>query len=241
MNKVVLITGASQGLGRMLALRLSAAGCRVVVNYLNSKEAALEVIKEIIEKGGDALPFCADVSSSKDVNLMMDSIYEIWGSIDILINNAGIRRDNILPRVKEEDWNETIATNLTGVFNTIRAVSVYMIKNRGGQIINISSMSGLKGKSGQAAYSASKAGVIGLTKSAALELEELNIQVNAVLPGFMKTNMTQNLPDPVQNKIVSSNILKHYQDIGEVAEFIYNLSLMGHVSGQVFNLDSRIL
>ena len=241
MKKVILITGASRGLGRVLALRFASAGCRVVVNYLHSKDSACGVIKEIVNGGGEAQTFCADVRSSAEVNSMTDAICERWGLIDLLINNAAITRDNFLLRVKTGDWDETIATNLTGAFNTIRAVSGYMIKNRRGHIINISSMSGLKGNPGQAAYSSSKAALIGLTKSAALDLGEFNIQVNAVLPGFMKTDIVQNLSGTAKDKIISSNILKREQDISEVAEFVYNLSLMKNISGQVFNLDSRVL
>ena len=241
MKKVIVITGASRGLGRALALRFAEAGFRVVVNYLHSKDSADEIVKEIFNKGGEALSFSADVRSPEDVKSIITSIYEQWGTIDILINNAAITRDNILPKLTSEDWKETIDTNLTGPFNTIRAASKYMIKRKRGHIINISSWSGVKGRSGQAAYSASKAGLIGLTRSIALELGRFNIQVNAVIPGFMKTEMTKDLPESVKDKIVSSNILNREQDMAEVVEFIYNLSRMNNVSGQIFNLDSRIL
>ena len=241
MKKVIVITGASRGLGRALALRFAEAGFRVVVNYLHSKDSADEIVKEIFNKGGEALSFSADVRSPEDVKSIITSIYEQWGTIDILINNAAITRDNILPKLTSEDWKETIDTNLTGPFNTIRAASKYMIKRKRGHIINISSWSGVKGRSGQAAYSASKAGLIGLTRSIALELGRFNIQVNAVIPGFMKTDMTKDLPESVKDKIVSSNILNREQDMAEVVEFIYNLSKMNNVSGQIFNLDSRIL
>ena len=241
MKKVIVITGASRGLGRALALRFAEAGFRVVVNYLHSKDSADEIVKEIFNKGGEALSFSADVRSPEDVKSIITSIYEQWGTIDILINNAAITRDNILPKLTSEDWKETIDTNLTGPFNTIRSASKYMIKRKRGHIINISSWSGVKGRSGQAAYSASKAGLIGLTRSIALELGRFNIQVNAVIPGFMKTDMTKDLPESVKDKIVSSNILNREQDMAEVVEFIYNLSKMNNVSGQIFNLDSRIL
>lgn len=238
---VVLITGASRGLGRLLALRFSEAWCRVVINYLESKESALKITNEIINNGGEAMPCYADVGSTEDVDSMVESIVNKWGAIDILINNAGKTIDNILPNVSIEEWNEVLRTNVTGVFNTMRAAAGIMIKNGKGHIINISSYSGIKGRAGQSAYSASKAALIGLTKSAALELGGYNIQVNAVIPGFMNTDMTENLPEAVKNKIISSNILQREQDMGEVADFIYNLSLMKNISGQVFNLDSRIL
>lgn len=241
MKRVVVITGASRGLGRGLALRFAEAGFRIVVNYLRSKDSADEVVKEIFNDGGEALSFCADVKSPVAVDLMINSVYERWGSIDLLINNAAVTRDNLLPGLKTEDWEETIATNLTGAFNTIRSASRHMIKKKAGHIINVSSWSGVKGRSGQTAYSASKAGLIGLTRSAAMELGRFNIRVNAVIPGFMKTDMTAGLSASIKEDIVSSNILKQEQEIGEVAEFIYNLSEMNNISGQVFNLDSRIL
>ena len=240
-NKVILITGASRGFGRAMALRFGKAGCKVAVNYSQNRDAALAAVTAIANGGGEAFPFCADVRSSAEVNSMIDAIDERWGSLDVLINNAAVTKDDLLPRVKIRDWDEMIATNLTGAFNTIRAVSHYMKKNGGGHIINISSGSGLKGKAGQAAYSASKAGLLGLTKSVALELGEFNIQVNAVLPGFMRTDMAQNLSGPAMERIISSNILKREQDISEVAEFVYRLSLMKNISGQVLNLDSRVL
>lgn len=238
---MVLVTGASRGLGRAIALRFAEAGFKVAINYLQSTESTHEVVQEIVNRGGEALSFYADVRSSGDVNSMVVSVYEKWGSIDVLINNAGITIDNILPRVKLGEWNDTIATNLTGSFNTIRAVSKYMTKKKAGHIINISSWSGLKGRAGQVAYSASKAGLTGLTKSAALELGRFNIQVNMVLPGFMKTEMVQDLSESVKENIISSNILKCKQDVSEVVDFVYNLSLMNNISGQVFNLDSRVL
>ena len=241
MKKVVLITGASRGLGRAISLRFAKGGCAVAVNYFQGKDAGHEVVREIAEVGGEAFPFYADIRSSKDVNSMAEAVYGKFGSVDVLINNAGITTDNLLLRIKREDWENIIATNLTGTFNTIRAVSGYMAKKKMGHIINISSWIGLKGGAGQAAYSASKAGIIGLTRSAALELGRFEIQVNAVLPGFMKTDMVTGLSESAMDRIVSSNILKKGQDVNDVAEFVYSLSLMNNVSGQVFNLDSRVL
>lgn len=241
MKKVILITGASRGLGRVLALRFASAGFSVVVNYRQKKDAARQVIREITERGGEAISFCADIKSPAEVNGLVDSVMKHWGSIDVLINNAAIALDGILPRIRIPDWEEIIATNLTGSFNTIRSVSKYMIRKKGGHIINIASWSGIKGRSGQAAYSASKAGLIGLTRSAAIELGRFNIQVNAVLPGFMKTDMARHLTGSFMESIIYDNALRREQDIAEVAEFIYHLSLMKNVSGQVFNLDSRVI
>ncbi len=241
MNKVVLITGASRGLGAALSLRFAEGGFAVAVNYYQSKAAAEEVVNEITDNGGKAEPFFCDVKSSSDVISMIDLIVARWGQIDILINNAAINTDSLLVRAKKEDWDDIIDTNLTGPFHTIRAVSKYMMKKRRGHIINISSYVGLKGHAGQSAYAASKAGLTGLTKSAALELGRFNIQVNAILPGFMKTNMTKSMSEPDMDRIINASTLKREQDISEVAEFIYHLSGMTQISGQVFNVDSRIL
>src|SRR3989304_2244204 len=241
MNKVVLITGASRGLGRVLSLRFAEKGFSVAVNYYQNKEAANQVVSEIINNGGKAETFYCDVRSSSDVNSMTDLIYRKFISIDVLINNAAVNVDSLLIKTNNEEWGNIIATNLTGPFNTIRAVSKYMIKRKMGHIINVSSNVGLKGHEGQSAYTASKAGLIGLTKSAALELGKFNIQVNAILPGFMKTAMTESLPEQDVDSIINANILKKEQDISEVAEFVYHLSNMRQVSGQVFNTDSRIL
>src|SRR3972149_4412160 len=241
MRRVALITGASGGLGRVLSLRFAEGGSAVAVNYYQSKAAAEEVVSEIKVNGGDAEPFYCDVRSSRDVISMIDLIVARWGKIDLLINNAAMNIDNLLFRTAVKDWESIIATNLSGSFYTIRAVSKYMMKKKRGHIINISSLVGLKGHAGQCAYSSAKAGLIGLTKSAALELGRFNIQVNAILPGFMKTAMTESLPEQDVDSIINANILNKEQDISEVAEFVYRLSNMTQVSGQVFNTDSRIL
>ena len=241
MNKVALITGASGGLGRALSLRFAERGFVIAVNYYQNKKAAEEVVSEIASNGGDAELFYCDVKSSGDVINMIDLIVSRWGKIDLLINNAAMNIDNLLIRTAREEWESIIATNLSGSFYTIRAVSKYMMKKKRGHIINISSLAGLRGHAGQCAYSSAKAGLIGLTKSAALELGRFNIQVNAILPGFMKTAMTKSIPEPDMDSIINANTLKRAQDINEVAEFVYCLSNMSQISGQVFNTDSRIL
>jgi len=239
--KVALITGASGGLGRALSLRFAEGGFAVAVNYFQSKKAAEDVVSEIISRGGEAEPFLCDVRSSDNVKNMIDRIAARWGKIDVLINNAAMNIDNLLIRTGKDDWEGIISTNLSGSFYTIRAVSKYMMKKKQGHIINVSSLVGLKGHAGQCAYSSAKAGLIGLTKSAALELGRFNIQVNAILPGFMKTAMTESLPEQDVDSIINANILRKEQDVNEVAEFVYHLSNMTQVSGQVFNTDSRIL
>ena len=199
------------------------------------------MVSKIRSNGGEAGLFYCDVRSSGDVITMIDMIAAQWGNIDILINNAAMNIDNLLIKTEKDEWENIIATNLSGSFYTIRAVSKYMMIKKRGHIINISSLVGLKGHAGQCAYSSAKAGLIGLTKSSALELGSFNIQVNAILPGFMKTAMTESIPEPDRNNIINTNILKRAQDINEVAEFVYCLSNMSQISGQVFNTDSRIL
>lgn len=241
MKQVALITGASGGLGRALSVKFAENGFAVAVNYFHGKEAAEDLVNEIISNGGEAETFYCDVRSSGNVINMIDQIAARWGKIDVLINNAAMNIDNLLIRTGKDDWDGIIATNLSGAFYTIRAVSKYMMKNHQGHIINISSLVGLKGHAGQCAYSSAKAGIIGLTKSAALELGRFNIQVNAILPGFMKSAMTEYIPEQDVASIINANILRKEQDINEVAEFVYHLSKMTQVSGQVFNTDSRIL
>ncbi|MCC7201142.1 MAG: SDR family NAD(P)-dependent oxidoreductase [Nitrospirae bacterium] len=239
--KVVLITGASGGLGRPLSLRYSKGGYAVAVHYFTGRGAAEEVYGEIISNGGEADLFQCDVRSSGSVTNMVDLIIERWGHIDVLINNAGINKDNLLVRTGIAEWNGIIAANLSGPFYAIRAVSRHMMKRKTGHIINISSFAGLKGRAGQCAYASAKAGLTGLTKTAALELGRFNIRVNAVLPGLMKTAMTESLSETDTESIINAGVLKKAQDINEVAEFVYSLSDMNQISGQVFNTDSRIL
>lgn len=241
MKKVVLITGASGGLGRALSLRFAEGGFAIAVHYYQSKKAAEEIVSKIVSSGGGAGSFFCDVRSSGDVIKMMDRIMDRWGQIDVLINNAAMNKDNLLMRTGVEEWRNVIAANLSGSFYTIRAASKYMMRKKQGHIINVSSLSGIKGRAGQCAYSSAKAGLIGLTKTAALELGRFNIQVNAILPGFMKTAMTGSLSEADMDNIISAGTLRREQDISEVAEFVYHLSNMSQISGQIFNTDSRIL
>ncbi len=241
MKRVVLITGASGGLGSALSLRFAECGFSVAANYYKGRRAAEELVGRLIDGGAEAQSFCCDVRSPGDVIRMVDGAIDRFGQIDVLINNAAMNRDNLLVRTGSDEWEGIIATNLTGPFYAIRAVSKYMMKRKQGHIINISSMSGVKGRAGQCAYSAAKAGLTGLTKSAALELGRFNIQVNAVLPGFMKTALTESLSEPEIDNLIDANTLRREQDIREVAGFIYQLTNMTQISGQVFNTDSRIL
>jgi 3-oxoacyl-[acyl-carrier protein] reductase len=240
-KRVVLVTGASRGLGREIALRFGRAGDRVVVNYLRNEERAIEATEEIAHAGGEAFSYRADVRVSPEVEAMVAGTIRRWGAVDVLVNNAGLTKDGLLLRMAEESWDDVIASNLTGPFYCIRAAAGTMMKQRSGQILSIGSIVGLKGREGQANYSASKAGLIGLTRACAKELGPYNIKVNAVLPGYLPTDMGRMASDAVLERVRCENALGRPSGPTEVAEFVYRLSLMENVSGQMFNLDSRIL
>ncbi|NEQ33291.1 MAG: 3-oxoacyl-ACP reductase FabG, partial [Leptolyngbya sp. SIO4C5] len=192
-DKVAIVTGASRGIGRAIAIALAAEGAQVVVNYARSSSAADEVVAQINEKGGSAIALQADVSQVDQVDALISATMEKWGRVDVLVNNAGITRDTLLLRMKPEDWQAVIDLNLTGVFLCTRAVSKIMLKQRSGRIVNVASVSGLMGNPGQSNYSAAKAGVIGFTKTIAKELASRGVTVNAVAPGFIATDMTADL------------------------------------------------
>jgi 3-oxoacyl-[acyl-carrier protein] reductase len=240
-KRVIIITGASRGLGRALALRFGRAGERVVVNFRSNEQSARAVADEVIENGGEAIHYGANIKNPVEIETMVSNTIERWGSVDVLINNAALTKDRIMLRMTEEDWDDVSDTNLGGPFHCIRAVSDHMIKQRNGHIINISSIVGLQGREGQTNYSAAKAGLIGLTKAAAKELGLFNIKVNAVLPGYLPTAMSARISHEMHKRILRDTTLGRGADAVEAAEFIYQLSLMQNVSGQVFNLDSRIL
>ncbi len=240
-RKAVIITGASRGLGKEMALRFGRAGWDTLVNYLNSREAAETAAREIINAGGDALPFKADVRDFPSVKEMADAAYSRWGRIDVLVNNAGIGTGGLMLKLKEETWDEVMDTNLKGAFNCIKAVSTFMLKQRAGHIINIASIVGMRGKTGHAAYAASKAGLAGLTKATAIELAPRGVQANCVLPGYMLTDMGEGASEKAREEALADNLLKRFSDPAEVADFVYYLAGMKAVSGQVFNLDSRII
>lgn len=236
-GKVALITGASRGIGREIALTLSKVGAFVIVNYNGSKQAAEAVVEMIESNGGKAEAVGCNVSDFGACGEMIENIVKKFGHLDILVNNAGITRDNLLLRMKEEEFDEVIATNLKGCFNTIRHVSKYMVKQRKGKIINISSVSGILGNAGQANYSAAKAGLIGLTKSTARELASRNIQVNAVAPGFIETEMTGKLPEEVLKGAIEQIPLKKIGSTKDVAECVSFLAGADYITGQVICVD----
>jgi len=240
-KRVIIITGASRGLGREIALCFGRAGERIVVNFISNEHAARAVADEICGNGGESICCKADVKKQVEVDAMVRDTIDRWGTVDVLINNAALTKDGLMLRMTEEDWDDVVDTSLSGPFHGIRAAAHPMIKQRSGHIINISSIVGLQGREGQANYSSAKAGLIGLTKASAKELGPFNIKVNAVLPGYLPTDMGRNISDAVRDIILKENALGKASEPHEVADFIYHLSLMNNVSGQVFNLDSRIV
>lgn len=238
-EKVALVTGAGRGIGREIALTLAKKGAFVVVNYNGSEEKAKETVEAIKAAGGNAAAYGCNVADFTACGEMITALIREYGHIDILVNNAGITRDNLLMKMSEEDFDRVISVNLKGCFNTIKHLSRYLLKQKSGKIINISSVSGVMGNPGQANYCASKAGVIGLTKSAARELGSRGITVNAVAPGFIETEMTESLSETVRESITSQILLKRTGKAEEVAEMVAFLASESadYITGQVISVD----
>lgn len=242
-DKTAVVTGASRGIGRAIALKLAKLGANVVVNYRNSIEAVQEVVKEIEAIGAKALAVQCDISNYSDVENMMKKCIQEFGSIDILVNNAGITKDGLLMRMKEEEFDSVIDTNLKGAFNCTRHVSSIMLKQRSGRIINISSVSGLTGNAGQVNYSAAKAGIIGMTKAVAREFASRGVTCNAVAPGYIQTDMTETLSDKVKDGIMSTIPLKRLgmpEDVANVVAFLASEE-SSYITGQVINVDGGMV
>ncbi|ELR99681.1 3-oxoacyl-[acyl-carrier-protein] reductase [Gloeocapsa sp. PCC 73106] len=240
-DRVAIVTGASRGIGRSAALALAHEGAKVVVNYSRSQEPALTLVEEITQTGGEAIALSADVSQSEQVEGLIKTTMDTWGRIDVLVNNAGITRDNILLRMKTEDWQAVIDLNLTGVFLCTRAVSKVMLKQRSGRIINITSVAGLMGNPGQANYSAAKAGVIGFTKSVAKELAGRGITVNAVAPGFIATDMTKDIPSEEIIKLIPLGRFGQPEEVAGMIRFLAGDPASAYITGQVFNVDGGMV
>ena len=242
-RKIVLITGGSRGIGKETAKVYAENGYDVAINYVSDKTDVEGIKKEFQDMGVKCLMVKADVSNEEDVNNMAEKVISEFGKIDVLVNNAGITKDTLLMRMSKEDFDKVIDINLKGTFLVTKAVSKYMMKKRCGSIINLSSVVGVAGNSGQSNYSASKAGIIGFTKSIAKELASRNIRANAVAPGFIETDMTNVLKDEVKESIGNQIPLKRMGTAREVAEVIYFLGTekSSYITGQVINIDGGMV
>ena len=242
-EKVVLVTGGSRGIGKEVAMKFAKEGYNVVTNYVSDKTDKEGLKKEFENNNVKALVLKVDVSKTEDVENLVKQAIDTFGKIDVLVNNAGITRDNLLMRMPEEDFDKVIETNLKGTFLVTKAVTKYMMKKRQGSIINLSSVVGVAGNAGQSNYSASKAGIIGFTKSVAKELASRNIRANAVAPGFIETDMTDVLKEDVKEHIYNQIPLKRMGTAKEVAELIYFLGSdnSSYITGQVINIDGGMV
>ncbi len=238
-QKVALVTGGGRGIGRAIALTLAEYGADVAVNYCGSREKAEEVVQFIRQKGRKAETYACNVADFQACKEMTDQVIKDFGGLDILVNNAGITRDNLLMRMSEEEFDAVIDTNLKGAFHTMRHAARYMLKKRSGRIINISSVSGVLGNAGQANYAASKAGVLGLTKTGARELASRGITVNAIAPGFIETDMTSVLKEEIQEAACQQIPLGHFGKPEDVAEMVAFLASdkASYITGQTFCVD----
>lgn len=238
-NKIVLVTGAGRGIGASIAKRFASEGAEVIVNYSGNDEAAQKTVDEITATGGQAQKYKCSVNDSESVKVMIDEIIKEFGRIDILVNNAGITKDGLMLRMTDEDFDRVIDVNLKGTFNCTKYVSKYMLKQKSGKIINISSVVGLSGNAGQVNYSASKAGIIGITKSAAKELSSRGITVNAVAPGYVDTDMTKVLSDTIRNEILKNIPLQRMGNVEDISNCVAFLASedASYITGQVISVD----
>ena len=242
-EKTALVTGASRGIGRATALELAKAGAKVALNFAGNRAAAEEVAALIEAAGGEALLVQADVGDPAAVDTMIKAVVARFGKIDILVNNAGITMDNLIMRMKEEEWDAVIHTNLKGIFNCTKAVTRLMMKQKYGRIVNMTSVVGVMGNAGQSNYAAAKAGVIGFTKSMAKELASRNITVNAVAPGYISTDMTANLPEQAKSELQSQIPLQRLGNPEDVAAAVLFLVSPGadYITGQTLHVDGGMV
>lgn len=242
-GKAAIVTGASRGIGREIALLLGQEGAKVAVNYSGSQEKAEEVVQSIREAGGEAFAVQADVSNSDSVKNMVDETIESFGSVDILVNNAGITKDNLLMRMKEDEWDDVININLKGVYLCTKGVTRQMMRQRAGKIVNVASIVGVSGNPGQANYVAAKAGVIGFTKTAAKELASRNINVNAVAPGFISTDMTDALNEDLKKEMLKNIPLGQLgspEDVAKTVLFLLSEDA-AYITGQTIHVDGGMV
>jgi len=241
-GQIAVVTGGGRGIGRAISIELAKLGAKVIVNYSRSADAAEKVVSEIASAGGQAEAMCFDVADSESTTRALKEILENDGKIDILVNNAGIADDSLLVRTKDDQWDKTINVNLKGSFNTSRAVAKAMMKAKSGRIINISSVIGEMGNAGQAAYAASKAGVLGLTKSLAKELASRGVTVNAVTPGYIVTDMTDDMTDVAKEAVQNSIPLGRLGSSEDVAKLVGFLSSdsASYITGQVIGINGGL-
>ena len=242
-NQIVLVTGGSRGIGKAAALACAREGAHIIINYAGNVKAAEETVKEISDLGQKCLAVQADISKLADVERLIEEATAEFGKIDILVNNAGITRDGLLMRMKEEDWDAVIETNLKGIFLCTKAVIRGMMKQRSGRIINMTSVVGVMGNAGQANYAAAKAGVIGFTKSTAKELASRGITVNAIAPGFIHSDMTAILPESVKEEMVKAIPIGRMGEAEEVADAVVFLASNSarYITGQVIHVDGGMV
>ena len=239
-NKVAIVTGASKGIGKAIAIKLAELGADVVINYKDSEMDGLKVAKKIISLGRKTLTIQVDISNRYEVSQMIDRCIEEFGKVDILINNAGITRDKTMVKMSFEEWDEVIKVNLYGAYNCIKSVTPYMRQQKYGRIVNISSIIGLMGNFGQSNYAASKAALIGLSKSLANELARYNILVNAVAPGFVDTDMVKHIPSEILDKVIDKIPLKRLARPDEIADVVAFLVCNDYVTGEVIVVDGGL-
>ncbi len=242
-NQVALVTGAGKGIGKAIALALASNGAAVIVNYNGSKERAKETVNQIQENGGKAEAIGCNVADFNSCKEMLEDVISRYGRLDILVNNAGITKDNLLMKMSEEDFDAVIDINLKGAFNCMKHVARQMIKQKSGRIINISSVSGVAGNAGQANYSASKAGLIGLTKTAAKELASRGITVNAIAPGFIQTEMTDVLSDAIKSAALEKIPMKRFGEPEDIAQAVlfFASGNAKYITGQVICVDGGMV
>ena len=241
-GKVALVTGASRGIGREIAITLAGYGAAVIVNYNGSAQAAQEVVDTILANGGQAKAVQASVAKDEDCKRLIEDALAEFGKIDILVNNAGITKDNLMMKITEEDYDAVMDTNVKGTFMTIKHMYRAFLKQRGGRIINMSSVTGLSGNAGQTNYAASKAAIVGLTKSVAKELAARNVTCNAIAPGFIATEMTEKMSDAAKEAVLSQIPMKKVGSVKDIAETVAFLASdkAAYITGQVISVDGGL-